>query len=489
MLKNRQTARDDDILQLASVGNVNLLALLTYYNDGALERDILAQGDVARDGQMVELHNLGDVGNALLEIANLLVMAAQLYERRAAKSQRAQLQLAAVHRVQVRLDQQQIGRGLDGQEAASGHIDTVRIAKVSDCGADGSLQLDDIKVHTRLGGEGLDVGDNLHAQFIVLNHALDGLEVDPQVVGVEVLELLDGLELLGALLGHLRNLQESHRAVVVNNGTTLDIGLGLVGKLHNVLALRLDHVLQNVKVNHSAQIVNVGDKQNLLALGEKLIQNARVGNGLKQVTVARGVPGIDAVLVVLGDGQKRVLVDAGEARLVERLDADIVGLVLLDDGLCVVIRVERVHENEGDIDIVLAIEVLNLANTQIQKGLAVADLNDGLGADAAHGGSETTIELEDGELGEIVGVGLVALDVAVGDNLLGVRGVDALPLEGGALGLVSQISSEQGKEVVHFVLKLALLAVVLDSVGEAIEGIAHLAGGHGRSIVVKSLEG
>lgn len=44
--------------------------------------------------------------------------------------------------------------------------------------------------------------------------------------------------------------------------------------------------------------------------------------------------------------------------MVESEDIDVVVLVLLDDPSCVLIGVERVHEDEGHIHIVLFVQVL-----------------------------------------------------------------------------------------------------------------------------------
>lgn len=49
------------------------------------------------------------------------------------------------------------------------------------------------------------------------------LQVNPQVVGVEDLELADRFEILNVLRRHLRNLEELNVALVVNEGTTLCI--------------------------------------------------------------------------------------------------------------------------------------------------------------------------------------------------------------------------------------------------------------------------
>lgn len=65
--------------------------------------------------------------------------------------------------------------------------------EVADGSTDSSLKLDDGNVRLALlvCWDGLLVGNDLHGEFVVLDNALDGLEVHPDVIGVEVLELVD----------------------------------------------------------------------------------------------------------------------------------------------------------------------------------------------------------------------------------------------------------------------------------------------------------
>lgn len=62
MLQNTERSCNDNVLQHRAVGDVNLLALLTDTDNGALESDALAEHNVTSDGQMVKLQNLGHVG-------------------------------------------------------------------------------------------------------------------------------------------------------------------------------------------------------------------------------------------------------------------------------------------------------------------------------------------------------------------------------------------------------------------------------------------
>jgi hypothetical protein len=54
--------------------------------------------------------------------------------------------------------------------------------------------------------------------------------------------------------------------------------------------------------------------------------------------------------------------------LVEGEDVDVVTLVLLDDVGRVLVGVEGVHEHEGDVDVVRAVEELDLTDGQVEGG-------------------------------------------------------------------------------------------------------------------------
>jgi len=113
--------------------------------------------------------------------------------------------------------------------------------------------------------------------------------------------------------------------------------------------------------------------------------------------------------------------------LVECQDIDIVALVFLDDVLGVIIRVEGVHKNEWDVDIICAVEVFDLSDRQIEEGHAVTDFDDGFGTNAAHGCTETSIELENGKFVQEPDRFRIGKVVIV-DNLVWCRWCNTLPI-------------------------------------------------------------
>lgn len=91
----------------------------------------------------------------------------------------------------------------------------------------------------------------------------------------------------------------------------LDVGTGLVGDLHDELAAAVgglaDEVVEDVQIHGGTQVVDVGHEDVLLALGDELVQQARVVEAGIDVTVARRVPGLRILACqaqVCGDGQQ-----------------------------------------------------------------------------------------------------------------------------------------------------------------------------------------
>lgn len=437
---------------------------------------------------MIQLHDAGNAGDVFLEVRDLLEVGTQLDDGYTTETVGVHDQLAVLETVEVRLDQQQVGAGLDRQEATTGHVDTVGILEVTDGGTNSGLQLDDrdISLALLVGGDRLLVGDDLHLELVILNDTLDGTQVHPDVVGVEVLELLDGLELVDVILGHLGNFEQTDLAVVVDDGTTLDISLSLVRQLHDVLSLGVNHVLQDTEIDNSTQVISVGEEDDLNTALQQLVEDTGVVQRLEDVTVAGRIPVLQGSVKALGGRQERVLEDTGVARLVEGNDVDIVTLVLLDDRLGVLVGVEGVHENKGDIDVVRAVEVLNLTDRQIQEGHALTDLNDGLGTDATHGGTQTTVELEHSQLVQELDGGGVSQFVVV-DDLVRLRRSNAVPVDNIALGLVVQETAVESKEVVHLSLKALLLLGLGDGLSQRVQSIAHLRSGDTGGGILESL--
>jgi len=460
VLEKSQATLDDNVLEDGTRGNVDGLTLAGNDDDGTLAGDATAEVDGTSDGQVVELENLGDAGNAALEARDLLEVTTELDEGSGTEAVGVHDELTVLEGVEIRLDQHQVGAGLDGEETTAGDVDTVCVVEVTDGGTDGGLELDDADIGLALlvGGDRLAVGNDLHGELVVLDNALDGAEVHPDVVGVEVLELLDRLELVDVLLGNLCDFEKTGLALVVNDGTTLDISLGLVGQLHDVLSLGVNHVLEDLEVDDSAEVVSVGKEDNLNTTLDELVEDTRVVERLENVTVTGRVPVGDLRVGRLGGGEERVLEDTGVSGLVEGHDIDVVTLVLLDDVGGVGVGVERVHQDEGNVDAVGAVEVLDLSDRKVEERHTVTNLNDRLGANTAHGGTETTVELEDSELVQEVDRLLLG-QVLVGNDLLGLGGSNAGPLDLVALGLVVEVSAEESKEVVHLSLEALFLCV------------------------------
>lgn len=355
MVQDVEVTGNDLVLQDRARGNVNVRASVGDNDHSALENNIRAKRNISGNGQVVQLQNVGWVVEAGQKVVDLLEVVAQLDQRNSVEhALGVDRQLAVVERVEIRGNQEQIRSRFDGQETATGDVDTVGVVEVLDTGTDGSLELDHLLARL----SGLVVDNDLQGELTVLDNTLDSLEVDPQVVGVEDLELLDRLEVLDVLGGNLGNFEQTDRTLVVDERTSLDIGSGLVSDLHEELGTRLDHVVEDTLVDGGTQIVDVGDKDVLLAVGDELVEESRVVERVEQVSVTGGIPVGNVAIGVAGGGEERVLVDARVSGLVEGQDLDVVGGVFLDNALGLVISVERVHEDEGDVDVLGLVQVL-----------------------------------------------------------------------------------------------------------------------------------
>ena len=367
------------VLQHSTIRQFDLVALVGHDDNRAAENNVAAKDDIALNREMVEFDHLRDTLEALLVVGNLLERVAELHHRGLVEhAARVHHQLAVLQPVQVARDEEQVRAALDGQEARTGHVHTLGTAEVLDSSTHGGLKLNDrLAVVKRLV-----VGDDLEIQLVVLKHTLDGLEVQPEVVRVENLELLDRLEVLDVLRRHLGNLKQTDSALVVDERTTLDVSLGLVRDLGDELGLGVDHVLVDVEVHNSTQVVHVGHEDVLLAQRNQTVEQARVVHRIEQVTVARRVPEVLVRRRAAGARQQTVAVDAGVAALVEREDLHVVVGVFLDNARRVVVRVERVHQDERHVDVVRAVQVLDLAHGQVQEGHALTNLDHTLGTGA-----------------------------------------------------------------------------------------------------------
>ena len=57
-------------------------------------------------------------------------------------------------------------------------------------------------------------------------------------------------------------------------------------------------MLEYIEVNDGAQIVDVADEDDFFAAGDQIIEYTTVGKGIKDITMARRVPGLDGGIVV-----------------------------------------------------------------------------------------------------------------------------------------------------------------------------------------------
>jgi len=193
----------------------------------------------------------------------------------------------------------EVDKYLDRKETSSRNVDTVCVLEVSDGSTDCGFQLEDryITFTLLVGTNCLLVGNDFHLQLTIIDDSLDGFQIDPDIVCVEVLELFNALEFLDVIGRDLSDFEESYCSIVVNDGTTLDIRFCLIGQFHDVLGFSLDHVLKDIQVDDRTEIVDVANKDDLLSTTDQVIEGATVGESIKDVAVTRWIPGFDAGVI------------------------------------------------------------------------------------------------------------------------------------------------------------------------------------------------
>ena len=124
---------------------------------------------------------------------------------------------------------------------------------------------------------------------------------------------------------------------------------------------------------HSTQIIRVGDKEVFLSLGNELVEDTRVEEGIVKITVTRGVPVLLVVIGALWTGKEGVFEDTGIAGLIEGGNTELLVCILFDDAEGVLMGIEGGHENERDVDAVGGVEMLDLTDGEIKEGHVVLD--------------------------------------------------------------------------------------------------------------------
>src|SRR6266446_1087622 len=138
-----------------------------------------------------------------------------------------------------------------------------------------------------------------------------------------------------------------------------------------------------------------------------------------QVPVARRIPVFLVIVSFFWTGKQGLFEDAWIPRLIEGGDSELLICVLLNDSKRILMRIERGHEDEWNIDTLGGVEVLDLADGKIEECHVIFDLECTLRTSHTcrwhrvqtrrfnkerqmhtHGGTEATIDLENGQLVE-----------------------------------------------------------------------------------------
>lgn len=89
------------------------------------------------------------------------------------------------------------------------------------------------------------IDNDVEIELLLLKDAFNGPGRYPNIISIEDSELFDGSEVALMFRGYLSDFKETDLTVVIDDGTTLDIGLGLIRDFHNELGSGLDHVFED----------------------------------------------------------------------------------------------------------------------------------------------------------------------------------------------------------------------------------------------------
>ena len=102
--------------------------------------------------------------------------------------------------------------------------------------------------------------------------------------------------------------------------------------------------------------------------------------GVVKISVTRRVPVLLVVIGTMRAREKSLLEDSRVSGLVEGGDAKLLVGILLNDSEGILVGVERSHEDEGNVHLVSGVQMLDLANGQVEECHVIFDLQSALRA-------------------------------------------------------------------------------------------------------------
>ena len=121
---------------------------------------------------------------------------------------------------------------------------------------------------------------------------------------------------------------------------------------------------------------------------------------------------------------------------------------------------------------------LNLPDRKIKESHSIPNLNDRLGAYTTHRSSQSTIQLQHGQLIQCILRARRLRQLLIRNNLIRRRRLDLVPYQFLPLCAIREEAVEERKEAGHFCVKGFALDRVLDARDEVVELVAHRLGGY-----------
>lgn len=179
---------------------------------------------------------------------------------------------------------------------------------------------------------------------------------------------------------------------------------------------------------------------------------------------------------VLRHRQQRVAAHARKAALIEREDLHLEALVLAHNLLRVLVRVERVHQHQRYVRLVLLVQALDLLHRQIQKRQVRTHRDHTFRPVAAHRRAQAAVQLDHHQLvqhgADLLVAGRSLQRFVVLDRVAG-QLLDFLPVHRGSLLL--QETAEQSRETLHLAVgEFRLLRAGRHRADQSLQLLLHL---------------
>lgn len=161
-------------------------------------------------------------------------------------------------------------------------------------------------------------------------------------------------------------------------------------------------MLENVEINNGVEVVSVGKEDDFDVMVDELVKNIRVVEGFENVIVFGRILVMESRVKGFGDWEEGVFEDFGVFWLVKGKNVDVMIFIFFDNCCGIIVGVERVYEENGDVGVVVVVEVFDLVDGYVKERYVIMDFDDWFGINVIYGGIEIIVEFENSKFVEEV---------------------------------------------------------------------------------------